>query len=102
MYYNPSRTEARSWFRPKDCNGALEPQGLVAMKNIYEVLRNKELELARLRHEIEALRFVAPLLTTESAEAVPAPGLDTVWTPPLPRNKWPAKMDHPSPNYSDS
>ena len=38
------------------------------MKNVYEVLRQKELELARLEKEVEALRVAAPLLseTTES------------------------------------
>ncbi len=35
------------------------------MKNVYEVLRQKELELARLEKEVEALRMVAPLLTDE-------------------------------------
>ena len=32
------------------------------MKNIYDVMRQKELELERLKKEIEALRMVAPLL----------------------------------------
>ena len=35
------------------------------MKNVYEVLRQKELELARLEKEVEALRLVAPLLSEE-------------------------------------
>jgi hypothetical protein len=40
------------------------------MKNVYEVLRQKELELARLEKEVEALRVAAPLLSEESmAEA---------------------------------
>ena len=33
------------------------------MKNIYEVLRQKELELSRLEKEVEALRVAAPLLS---------------------------------------
>jgi len=33
------------------------------MKNVYEVLRQKELELARLEKEVEALRVAAPLLS---------------------------------------
>lgn len=37
------------------------------MKNVYEVLRQKELELARLEKEVEALRVVAPLLSDENA-----------------------------------
>jgi len=38
------------------------------MKNVYEVLRQKELELARLEKEVEALRVVAPLLSDEGRE----------------------------------
>ena len=33
------------------------------MKDVYEVLRQKELELARLAAEVEALRVAAPLLS---------------------------------------
>lgn len=40
------------------------------MKNVYEVLRQKELEMARLEKEVEALRIAAPLLSDESKEAV--------------------------------
>lgn len=43
------------------------------MKNVYEVLRQKELELARLEKEVEALRVAAPLLSDDKeamAEAV--------------------------------
>ena len=40
------------------------------MKNVYEVLRQKELELARLEKEVEALRVVAPLLSDEN-NAIP-------------------------------
>ncbi len=36
------------------------------MKNVYEVLRQKELELARLEKEVEALRVAAPLLSDGS------------------------------------
>jgi hypothetical protein len=32
------------------------------VRNIHEVLKQKEAECAQLRHEIEALRLVAPLL----------------------------------------
>jgi hypothetical protein len=40
------------------------------MKNVYEVLRQKELELARLEKEVEALRVAAPLLSDDKTEAV--------------------------------
>lgn len=36
------------------------------MKNIYEVLRLKELEIARLKIEVKALRVAAPLLSDEN------------------------------------
>ena len=70
---------------------------MVAMKNVYEVLRSKELELARLRTEVDALRFVAPLLGDRNAELsdVPASQPDVAWTPALQKNKWPTKMGHP-------
>jgi hypothetical protein len=35
------------------------------MKNADEVLQQKETDLARVRHEIESLRIVAPLLSDE-------------------------------------
>jgi hypothetical protein len=38
------------------------------MKNVYEVLRQKELELARLEKEVEALRVAAPLLSDDKGE----------------------------------
>jgi hypothetical protein len=39
--------------------------GTQNMKNVYEVLRQKEMELTRLEKEVEALRLVAPLLSEE-------------------------------------
>jgi hypothetical protein len=59
------------------------------MKNVYEVLRQKELEVSRLEIEVEALRVVAPLLaegeeagngnqpTLSSSTALPPPILRT-------------------------
>jgi hypothetical protein len=38
------------------------------MKNVYEVLRQKELEVSRLKKEVEALRVAAPLVS-EDGEA---------------------------------
>jgi len=43
------------------------------MKNIYEVLRQKETEIERLKKEIQALRVVAPLLEEELNEVQIAP-----------------------------
>jgi hypothetical protein len=48
------------------------------MKNVYEVLRQKELELARLEKEVEALRVAAPLLSDDKeATDNPKPTLAT-------------------------
>jgi hypothetical protein len=43
------------------------------MKNVYEVLRQKELELTRLEKEVEALRIAAPLLTEEKESVAETP-----------------------------
>ena len=54
------------------------------MKNVYEVLRQKELELARLEKEVEALRVVAPLLSPDESKEMgvdgPKPTLATQTT----------------------
>jgi hypothetical protein len=43
------------------------------MKNIYEVLRQKELELQQLQKDIEALRVAARLLADDNeTEAIPS------------------------------
>jgi hypothetical protein len=55
------------------------------MKNVYEVLRQKELELARLEKEVEALRLAAPLLSDDKdvvADATPKPTLTTATPAP--------------------
>ena len=40
---------------------------------MYEVLRQKELELTRLEKEVEALRVAAPLLSEEKEQLAEAP-----------------------------
>jgi hypothetical protein len=54
------------------------------MKNIYEVLRQKEADIERLKGELQALRVVAPLLQEESAPEVQVapPPVRTDSTPP--------------------
>jgi hypothetical protein len=59
------------------------------MKDIYEVLRLKELEMSKLEIEVEALRVAAPLLS-EDGEA------ENDSQPPLPR----AVNDTPQPDHS--
>ena len=52
------------------------------MKNVYEVLRQKEQELTRLEKEVEALRIAAPLLSEEKEQIAEAakPALTPVST----------------------
>lgn len=59
------------------------------MKNIYDVLSQKEIELAQLQKEIEALRLAARLLSDEGEKTEPisrSPGVvaGPVITPPRP------------------
>ncbi|MGA2002846.1 MAG: hypothetical protein ABSG70_05670 [Terriglobales bacterium] len=56
------------------------------MKNVYEVLRQKELELSRLEKEVEALRVAAPLLSDEkeTLSEAPKPTLTTTTAPQQP------------------
>ena len=54
------------------------------MKNVYEVLRQKELELTRLEKEVEALRVAAPLLSEEKETLAEAPKPTLTTTQPQP------------------
>ena len=54
------------------------------MKNVYEVLRQKELELTRLEKEVEALRVAAPLLSDEKEVLAEAPKPSLTATSPQP------------------
>jgi len=75
------------------------------MKNIFEVLREKEMDLTRVRTEVEALRYVVPLLADQSGETNDDSGLrrpDLAWTPALQSKRWPLKPGDPAPTYSDS
>ena len=51
--------------RPNASHARHSMRGPRHMKNVYEVLRQKELELARLEKEVEALRVAAPLLSDD-------------------------------------
>jgi hypothetical protein len=56
------------------------------MKDVYEVLRQKELEMSRLETEVEALRVAAPLLSEdhEAGDAIrPAATRSTTSSPPV-------------------
>ena len=61
------------------------------MKNVYEVLRQKEMELTRLEKEVEALRLVAPLLSEEKETVLDMakPALATAVNGPQPAARIP-------------
>jgi len=61
------------------------------MKNVYEVLRQKEMELTRLEKEVEALRLVAPLLSEEKEmiSDISKPSLATAVNGPQPTPRIP-------------
>ncbi len=50
------------------------------MRDVYEILREKELQIERVKTEVEALRIATPLLgdETENQETVPARALKMV------------------------
>ena len=62
------------------------------MRDINEVLREKEAALARIGRELEALRMVAPLLAEESTETIAPPKMtsERAESEPQPlRKRWP-------------
>lgn len=61
------------------------------MRELHQILREKEQDLARVRREVEALRFVAPLLLEREIlePSVELPPIEFS-TPEMPsRNRWP-------------
>lgn len=69
------------------------------MKNVYEVLRQKELEMSRLEKEVEALRVAAPLLSDDKdigAETSAKPTL----APAVAAPQQPIRIPQPAVNQS--
>lgn len=64
------------------------------MKNVYEVLRQKELELTRLEKEVEALRIAAPLLSEEKEAGAEAASKTQVTSSPAPQQ--PIRIPQPA------
>jgi hypothetical protein len=52
------------------------------MKDIYELLRQKEFEISRLEIEVEALRVAAPLLSDDREVGTDDQPTSTRWTAP--------------------
>lgn len=69
------------------------------MKNVYEVLRQKEMELTRLEKEVEALRLVAPLLSEEkeSVSDISKSAMPTAVNGPQPTARIPVPAAPPMP-----
>jgi hypothetical protein len=70
------------------------------MKDIYELLRTKELEMENLRIEIEALRIAAPLLSDDGDDNSVAL-VSTRWVaPPRPFQVPQAAKSDPQPEHA--
>ncbi len=65
------------------------------MKNVYEVLRQKELELSRLEKEVEALRVAAPLLSEDKESGNDKPTLTSA-----PTAQQPIRIPQPTVNVA--
>jgi len=62
------------------------------MRNLDEVLQEKEMALLRVRQEVEALQLVASMLTER-----PVPIEDSLATAETTsKNRWPLQIDAPS------
>jgi len=59
------------------------------MRDPEEVLHEKELDLARLRHQVEALRMVAPMLGEEPGTLGTYPDSRQE---PTQKNRWPLEV----------
>jgi hypothetical protein len=66
------------------------------MKNVYEVLRQKELELARLEKEVEALRVAAPLLSDDKDANADVSVNKPTLTPPAATAQQPIRIPQPA------
>jgi len=52
------------------------------MKDVYEILRLKEIELTKVKAEVEALGIVAPLLSDEGGLGADSTRPSARWTAP--------------------
>jgi hypothetical protein len=69
------------------------------MKNVYEVLRQKELELARLEKEVEALRVAAPLLSDDKESLAEGTNNKPTLASPVPTQQ-PIRIPQPAVSVS--
>lgn len=64
------------------------------MKDVFAVLRQREMDLARVRKEVDAIRLVIPLLIEEQDDAANTTSVFS--TSSRCNNKWPLEI-HPNP-----
>ena len=60
----------------------------VLMRNVHEVLQQKELDLTRVRQEVEALRCVAPMLTEPRGNQMAVSDSEL-----RQKNRWPLQIE---------
>ena len=70
------------------------------MKDVYEILRQKELEISRLETEVEALRVVAPLLSENQEVNDDQPTATRSTTPSQPPRVPKAVNANPQPEHA--
>jgi hypothetical protein len=71
------------------------------MRDIYEILRLKEIELSRVGAEVEALRIAAPLLTDDTDSGNGDAPVSSRWSaPPRPLQVPRAANSDPQPEHA--
>jgi hypothetical protein len=71
------------------------------MKDVYEILRLKEIELSRVKAEVEALAIAAPLLSDEGDSNNEHLPVTTGWTAPTRPIQVPKRANtDPRPDHS--
>ena len=64
------------------------------MHDLYQVLRQKQMDFDRVRKEIEALQFVIPLLAGDTErQAVPVPALQSRGSGSVGTKGWSARRE---------
>jgi len=67
----------------------------ITMRNVYEVLSQKEAELERVRVEVDALRCVAPLLADGAEKDRPKLTAEMPRSELRQNNRWPLRVEEP-------
>jgi hypothetical protein len=72
------------------------------MRDVYEALRSKELEMETLEAQIQALRIAAPLLSDDADSRDGSATVSTRWTTPARPAQVPKAVNaDPQPEHSD-